>query len=88
MDDEAAMTTDVNAPPLYVNGNPSRSSERVVSSSSAASNGEAAGTSCTGLFDGKSEQALEAFVASLTSESTSKPLVARARSLLPNGAAK
>ncbi|KAL4172317.1 hypothetical protein KRP22_007481 [Phytophthora ramorum] len=81
MDDNGVITlatTDVNAPPPYVNGNPFRSSERVVVSG--ASEAEAAGTSCQGLFEDlrrKSEQALESFVASSTSGMTTKPLVAR-----------
>ncbi|KAE9050767.1 hypothetical protein PR003_g2109 [Phytophthora rubi] len=82
MNDDGAITmatTDVNAPPPYVNGNPFRSSERVVVSG-AETKGETAGTSCQGLFEDlrrKSEQALESFVASSTSETSSKPLVAR-----------
>ncbi|ETL48393.1 hypothetical protein F441_04880 [Phytophthora nicotianae CJ01A1] len=83
MDDEGAITlatTDVNAPPPYVNGNPFRSTERVVVSGAGRESNEAAGTSCQGLFEDlrrKSEQALESFVASSTSDMTDKPLVAR-----------
>ncbi|OWZ08476.1 hypothetical protein PHMEG_00018979 [Phytophthora megakarya] len=75
IDDEGAITlatTDVNAPPPYVNGNPFRSSERVVvSSASLDRNSEAPGSSCQDLFEDlrrKSEQALKSFVASSTSE--------------------
>ncbi|KAG6583167.1 Formylglycine-generating sulphatase enzyme domain [Phytophthora cinnamomi] len=84
VDDDGAITlatTDVNAPPPYVNGNPFRSSERVmVSGADTKGESEAAGTSCHGIFEDlrrKSEQALESFVTKSTSDSTSKPLVAR-----------
>ncbi|KAG6976558.1 hypothetical protein JG688_00001226 [Phytophthora aleatoria] len=83
MDDEGAITlatTDVNAPPPYVNGNPFRSTERVVVAGAGRESDEAAGTSCRGLFEDlrrKSEQALESFVTSSTSDVTDKPLVAR-----------
>ncbi|KAG2513521.1 hypothetical protein JM16_006362 [Phytophthora kernoviae] len=76
-------TTDVNAPPPYVNGNPFRSSEHVVVSSSvgkAQTEGETAGSSCQGLFEDlrrKCEQALDAFVTSSTAESTGEPIMAR-----------
>ncbi|POM67702.1 Generic methyltransferase [Phytophthora palmivora] len=84
MDDKGAITlatTDVNAPPPYVNGNPFRSSERiVVSGASLESKSDAPGTSCQGLFEDlrrQSEEALESFVASTTSEVVDKPVVAR-----------
>ncbi|RLN47201.1 hypothetical protein BBJ28_00004142 [Nothophytophthora sp. Chile5] len=85
VDDDGAITlatTDVNAPPPYVNGNPFRSSERVVVGAGKASDGEGktAGTSCLVLFEDlhrKSEQALESFVASSTADSTGKPLLVR-----------
>ncbi|KAI9987293.1 hypothetical protein PInf_023288 [Phytophthora infestans] len=83
MDDDGAITlatTDVNAPPPYVNGNPFRSTERVVVSDAFKESNKASGWSCRSLFEDlqrKSEQALGLFVASSTSGVTDKPLVAR-----------
>ncbi|KAG7400101.1 hypothetical protein PHYBOEH_007007 [Phytophthora boehmeriae] len=76
-------TTDVNAPPPYVNGNPFRSSEQIIVSAGAgkapSENSETAGSTCQDLFDDirrKSKHALDAFVTASTAESTGKPTLA------------
>ncbi|CAI5719402.1 unnamed protein product [Peronospora destructor] len=84
VDDEGAITlatTDVNAPPPYVKGDPFRSSERVVvSETSLKMTGERSGMSCQGFFKDlrcQSEKALKMFVASSTFEIAGECLVTR-----------
>ncbi|TDH71792.1 hypothetical protein CCR75_003518 [Bremia lactucae] len=81
MDNEGLITlatTDVNAPPPYVNGNSFRSTEQVVVSENGFEARKGKGLSCRSLFEDlqqKSERALESFVASLTYDGIAKPIV-------------